>query len=102
MRAQWLGEPEVKEERGILLERDCEKEAQLVAETREWIIAGVKRAHRVPTRLEMHCYGDGSFYIKHYIRVCENLLQREREARKGRGGVEMSHGEQESTRELDH
>ena len=77
-----LDEPEVEEERAIVLGSDRERAAQFVAETRRRIITEVKRAHQVSTRLEMQWYGDSSFYVKHYTGICAGVLQEMRSGKR--------------------
>lgn len=70
-----LDELEVEQERDIVLGADREKAARFVAETREKIVAEVKRAHHLSVKLEVHWYGDNSFCVKRNARIFAGLLR---------------------------
>ena len=91
-------EPEVMEEREIVLGEDRERAALFVARTREKIVEEVKRTHQLSKRLEMHWYGDNSFYVKHHARICADLLQGAMGGKRAREGGDESRASERASK----
>jgi hypothetical protein len=84
-----LSDPEVWQEREVVLGVDRAAAGLFISQTRAKILTEVKRAYQQMVRLEMSFYGGNSFYIQRDAAICLSIQQGSRSGKRHvAGGVE--------------